>query len=85
MSVCRMVKTKKGDGYRRHGDICRVSGFMQSDSYDVVIKKAAVPLLRKKVNFDTCSLIVSQTRVVNLPLESGAWTLGEFLKDLGVW
>ena len=77
-----MVKTKKGDGYRRHGDRCRVSGFMHSDSYDV-IKKAAVPLLRKKVNFDTCSLIVSQAPVVNLPLESGAWTLGGVLERIG--
>eukprot|EP00731_Ephydatia_muelleri_P036661 Em0300g3a len=57
-------------------------GFMHSDSYDV-IKKAAVPLLRKKVNFDTGSLIVSQAPVVNLPLESGAWTLGGVLERIG--
>ena len=83
MSVCRMVKTKKGDSYRRHGDTCRVSGFALCDSYAAVIRKAAAPLLEKKVNYDMCSLIVSQARVVNLPLEAGAWTLGGFLQGLG--
>lgn len=83
MSVCRMVKTKKRDSYRRDGDTYRVSGFALSDSYGAVIRKAAAPLLEKEVNYDMCSLIVSQARVVNLPLESGAWTLGVFLKGLG--
>ena len=83
MSVCRMVKTKKGDSYRRHGDTYRVPGFSLSDSYAAVIRKAAAPLLEKKVNYDMCCLIVSQARVVNLPLETGAWTLGMFLQGLG--
>lgn len=82
MAVCRMVKTKKG--YQRSGDNIRPSGFKDDDSYDDALRKAATPLLDGKVDYDDCYLVMSNARILNLPLISGkTWTLGGYLRELG--
>ena len=77
-----MVKTRKG--YQRTGYNFRQSGFKDDDTYEQVLRKAATPLLQSKVDYENCHLIMSNARVVNLPLQSGkAWTLGGYLRELG--
>ncbi|KAL5481464.1 hypothetical protein EMCRGX_G021625 [Ephydatia muelleri] len=86
MNVCRMKKKKnKSDGYKRQGEVHRVSGFMHEDNYDTTLRKAVAPLLDKAANYNKCHLVMAGGRVSNLPLISKQrpWSLGGFMEELG--
>ena len=57
MNVCRM-KRNKSDGYKRDGEVYRVSGFMHEDNYDTTLHKAVASLLNKVTNYNKCHLIM---------------------------
>eukprot|EP00731_Ephydatia_muelleri_P000188 Em0001g188a len=84
MNVCRMKKNKS-DGYKRQGEVHRVSGFMHEDNYDTTLRKAVAPLLDKAANYNKCHLVMAGGRVSNLPLISKQrpWSLGGFMEELG--
>ena len=69
MNVCRM-KRNMSDGYKRQGEVQRVSGFMHEDNYDTTLRKAVALLLDKVANYNKCHLIMAGGRVLNLPLLS---------------
>ena len=49
-----------------------------------VVRKAATPLLKDTVDYDECYIVMTNARVLNLPLENGkSWTLGGYLDELG--
>ena len=86
MNVCRMKKTKS-DGYRRDGELHRVSGFTYEDNYvyNTTLRKALAPILDKAAKYKKSSLIMAGGRVSNLPLLSKkcSWSLGGFMEELG--
>ena len=79
------MKKKKSDGYKRQGEVHRVSGFMHEDNYDTTLRKAVAPLLDKAANYNKCHLVMAGGRVSNLPLISKQrpWSLGGFMEELG--
>eukprot|EP00731_Ephydatia_muelleri_P012837 Em0007g147a len=78
-------KKNKSDGYKRQGEVHRVSGFMHEDNYDTTLRKAVAPLLDKAANYNKCHLVMAGGRVSNLPLISKQrpWSLGGFMEELG--
>ncbi|KAL5510855.1 hypothetical protein EMCRGX_G006465 [Ephydatia muelleri] len=80
-----MKKKNKSDGYKRQGEVHRVSGFMHEDNYDTTLRKAVAPLLDKAANYNKCHLVMAGGRVSNLPLISKQrpWSLGGFMEELG--
>ena len=79
------MKKNKSDGYKRQGEVHRVSGFMHEDNYDTTLRKAVAPLLDKAANYNKCHLVMAGGRVSNLPLISKQrpWSLGGFMEELG--
>ena len=78
-------KVRLSDGYKRQGEVHRVSGFMHEDNYDTTLRKAVAPLLDKAANYKKCHLVMAGGRVSNLPLLSKQrpWSLGGFMEELG--
>ena len=60
MNVCRMKKKTKSDGYKRQGEVHRVSGFMHEDNYDTTLRKDVAPLLDKAANYNKCHLVMAE-------------------------
>ena len=56
-------KKNKSDGYKRQGEVHRVSGFMHEDNYDTTLRKAVAPLLDKAANYNKCHLVMAGGRV----------------------
>jgi hypothetical protein len=84
MNVCRMKKTKS-DGFKRHGQLHRVSGLTYEDDYLTTVRKATAPLLDKRIRYNMCSLVMAGGRVSNMPLlgKGCSWSVGGFMEELG--
>ena len=73
----------KNGRYKRCGDNIRIPGFTANDTYQVVTKKAALAWC-DKCDAKSCSLIISNGRILDAPLQDDRpWNLGGFFAGMG--
>ena len=79
-----MMKSKCGHTFRRSGENVRIAGFSLNDSYQEFVTRAGKILYQNTTDFGKTSIIVSQARLPNMPLEGKEkWTLGGYLRESG--